>query len=165
MICPNCGYRLSPLDKECLKCKINPGGAQVYLRTPALIDKAYVEPPAQTQAPICFSDAALTKCPTCSHDISRAARSCPHCGEVFEPKTETRVFHIVLILWATFNTFGGVAGIVQGVIHYLGDPTMHSAQGHLFSVCAIALFIALPVFWWTVANMYGNKIRNKYFEK
>lgn len=156
MTCSTCGYMMGPFDKQCPRCENLPPKI-----TP-------IEPPGPiVQAPVAtvhvppILPASLMLCPACNNSMSRTAHACPHCGESFEPTTEKKVIHIVLILWAVLNTFCCIYGLVNGVTLFAVDPNMRIGSFPLLGIAIGVFLIAYPFLWWMIARNYGRKIQCK----
>jgi hypothetical protein len=87
--------------------------------------------------------------------VSRNARDCPHCGESFEPPTEKKVFHIILIIWAVINTLGALFGTIGGMVQEAAQPNISSNIG-LFVIAIIGIW-AWAGMWWAIARWYGRR--------
>lgn len=90
--------------------------------------------------------------------MSRKARACPQCGESFEPPTEQKVFHVILITWATINTLCILAGTVSGMA-----IVAQSTSGDPLKVYALLLAVgwSWAAMWWAIARWYGRRSQPK----
>jgi RNA polymerase subunit RPABC4/transcription elongation factor Spt4 len=149
MTCSSCGYMMSPFDKNCPRCQNLPRTA------PPPPPVALPEPPA---APAATLPATMMLCPSCGNSMSRKARACPQCGESFEPPTEKKVFHIILIVWATLCSLGALAATVDGMA-----TVAQSTSSDVTKVFAVVAVIAWSwaAMWWAIARWYGRRSQPK----
>lgn len=160
MICPDCGYVMGPLDKNCPRCR-NVGKP---VSAPPQPDATIVAPvssplppsPAQPQLP-----ANMMPCRVCGNPVSCAAQSCPRCGEIFEPPTEWNLVHICLVVWALLNTIGVGIGTANAALIMAGaSPSAPGADVNFAMIGAALLLAWLWVLaWWAFAISYGKQRR------
>lgn len=73
---------------------------------------------------------ALTRCPDCDHDVSTAARACPHCGHPVRralPRDRLTPVEVLVAMVATVvlgvglaSAVGGGLGILIGLVGLVG---------------------------------------------
>lgn len=87
IICPKCDYERQPEDEapdyECPKCGVIYAKYRKVGRVPeASKPKAAPEPPKEAiTPPPAPKNAKLAACRTCGKEVSKTAKTCPHCGE------------------------------------------------------------------------------------
>lgn len=96
--CTKCGNHLSDGDVFCGKC----GAGQSFASTPVdLAETQVVSPPPQRKWDV-------TACSACGKEVSRTAKTCPHCGEKHPGlpsfiKTIVWGSIVVLFLWVAYS--------------------------------------------------------------
>jgi RNA polymerase subunit RPABC4/transcription elongation factor Spt4 len=154
MTCSSCGYMMGPFDKNCPRCQNLPRTAPPPPQTP--VPQIPLSEPVQATTPAL--PATMMLCPACGKSMSRKARACPQCGESFEPPTEKKVFHIILIVWATINTLCALGVTIGGMA-----TVAQSTSSDVPKVYAIVLIVAWSwaAMWWAIARWYGRRSQPK----
>ena len=78
MICPKCGYLMSDLDTECVRCANLTKSQQAQAEAP---------PPQSAAAQSAPLPPTMMHCQICQHPISKTAKMCPSCGEEYSRPT------------------------------------------------------------------------------
>ena len=162
MTCSSCGYMMGPFDKNCPRCQNLPRQSPMTQQnSPAQVSMPLPQAPLPeaAAAPPRALPASMMLCPACGNSMSRKARACPHCGESFEPPTEKKVFHIILIVWATINTLCALGVTVSGMA-----TVAQSTSSDVPKVYAVVLIIAWSwaALWWAIARWYGRRSQPKH---
>lgn len=160
MICPACGYVMGPLDKTCPRCRNvgKPVTPQPQPESAIVAPGSSPVPPSPAQTPL---PANMMPCRICANPVSCTARSCPHCGETFEPPTEWNLVHICLVVWAMANTIGVGIGTANAALIMAGvSPSAPGADVN-FALVGTALVLAWlwVAAWWAFARSYGAQHR------
>lgn len=162
MTCSSCGYMMGPFDKNCPRCQNLPRQSTVRQQNSpvqASMPLPQKSLPEAAAAPPSVLPASMMLCPACSHSMSRKARACPNCGESFEPPTEKKVFHIILIVWATLCSLGALAATVDGMAAVAQSTSSDVTK--VFAVVAVIAWVWAAM-WWAIARWYGRKSQPKH---
>jgi predicted RNA-binding Zn-ribbon protein involved in translation (DUF1610 family) len=139
--CLKCGYIRSSSDPapdyECPKC-----GA-VYAKVEAALQSAKGKEQAERRAnskpaiPEVPGTAKLVKCRTCGKDISRTARTCPHCGESkpvqAAPGVVGTIVAVLVLLWLLGRFWGSGTTTVHTACPTISDAALWLAPDKEFA--------------------------------